>query len=500
MDTAWRETPPTTLSGSLSYAGQVAVLAVTYFAAAKLALLAANPPVYATAVWPSSGIALASVVLFGNRVWPGIWLGAALVNITLDSSLFGATLMGAGNTLEALAGAALVRRYLRLPGNFERGEDVVEFFAIAGLSSTLAATAALAPLALVHSLAPEALPWHWWTRWQADAMGIVIVAPLILSSPVLGEARWPLRKVAEIACLALAMLAVTYTIFSDGLAHYLPSLPLTFAILPFVIWAALRFGQREVVSLNALVCTIAIWQTIEGQGPFAGESLNASLLLLLAFTCTVASTGLVLNAVVGERSRAIEALAQALKTLKEETLRDPLTGLYNRRFLRDYLDRELIRAKREGIRVAVIMIDLDHFKRVNDTAGHAAGDLVLTRTAALLKRHIRGSDIACRYGGEEFTLVLPNATFQSARSRSEAICAAIREQSDNLLGVTASLGVAIFPDHAEGPDSVLLAADNALYEAKGRGRNQVRMFAHRPAEISAIRAKSAKRANGSRIG
>jgi len=210
---------------------------------------------------------------------------------------------------------------------------------------------------------------------------------------------------------------------------------------------------------------------------------------------TVVSTGLVLNTVVGERSRASEALAQALKILKEEAIRDPLTDLYNRRFLRDYMARELLRAAREGIRVAVIMIDLDRFKRVNDTAGHAAGDFVLSEIATLLKRHIRGTDIACRYGGEEFMLVLPNATLQSARVRAEAICSAIREEGVQLMGVTASLGVAIFPDHAAEPESLLRAADKALYDAKGRGRNQVRIFARGTAKISSLRSKTPKRAH-----
>ena len=184
----------------------------------------------------------------------------------------------------------------------------------------------------------------------------------------------PLCYAGRLLLIALPMLALTYAIFSDALAPTLPSLPLTFTILPFVIWAALRFGRREVTALNALVCIIAVWHTIDGRGPYASAPLGTSLLLLLAFMGTVVSTGLVLNTVVGERGRAFEALAQTLKTLKEEAIRDPLTNLYNRRFLRDYLSRELLRAAREGIRVAVIMIDLDRFKRVNDTAGHAAGD------------------------------------------------------------------------------------------------------------------------------
>src|SRR2546430_593811 len=194
----------------------------------------------------------------------------------------------------------------------------------------------------------------------------------------------PLWYAGRLLLIALPMLALTYAIFGDAWAPTLPSLPLTFTILPFVIWTALRFGWREVTALNALVCIIAVWHTIEGRGPFASAPLGTSLLLLLAFMGTVVFTGLVLNTVVGERGRAF-------------------------------------------------------------------GVSVPTETATLLNRHTRGTDIACRYGGEEFTLVLPNATLQSARHRAEAICAAIREEGVLLMGVTASLGVAIFPDHAADP-------------------------------------------------
>src|SRR2546430_9648254 len=113
------------LNRPVPYLARVVFLAAIYFSAAKLALVAAIPPGYATAVWPPSGIALASVLLLGGRIWPGIWLGASLVNVTVQSSLVAATLMGAGNTLEALAGAALGRALIGLPGAFRRGEDVV---------------------------------------------------------------------------------------------------------------------------------------------------------------------------------------------------------------------------------------------------------------------------------------------------------------------------------------------------------------------------------------
>jgi diguanylate cyclase (GGDEF)-like protein len=461
------------------YLARIVLLAAAYFLAAKLALLAAIPPGYATAVWPASGIALASVLLQGSRIWPGIWLGASLVNVTVQSSLVAATVMGAGNTLEALAGAALFRAYIGRPGVFQRGEDVVKFVAIAASSATIAATVAAAPLAFVHSLHWPELLWNWWTWWQGDAVGIIIVAPLILGWSVSIRPAWTRWKIAEGSILVCLLSGVTYAIFGAGRASYIPSLPLTFAILPFIIWAAFRFRQRKVATMNALVCAAAVWFTLKGSGPFAQGSLNESLLLLLAFMCTVVTTGLVLSAVIGDRGRAVEATQRLLLDLREQTIRDPLTSLHNRRFLQDYLPRELIRAMREHAPLAVIMMDLDRFKRVNDSAGHQAGDRVLVEVAGLLKRHVRGSDIACRYGGEEFVLVLPRTTLESALRRSEEIRSAIEGEPDRLRGVTASIGVALCPAHAMDAEALVRAADRALYEAKRAGRNQVRVFGGR---------------------
>jgi diguanylate cyclase (GGDEF)-like protein len=305
---------------------------------------------------------------------------------------------------------------------------------------------------------------------------MIVVTPLILAWAVRANPAWTRWKAVEGAVLVCLLSGVMYSIFGAGMAPYIPSLPLTFAILPFVIWAAFRFRQREVATVNALVCAMAVWFTLEGSGPFAQGSLNESLLLLLAFMCTVVTTGLVLNAVIGDRVRAVEAAQRVLQDLREQTIRDSLTSLYNRRFLEDYLPRELIRARREHAPLAVIMMDLDRFKQINDSTGHQAGDQVLVELAALLKRHVRGSDIACRYGGDEFALVLPNATLESARRRSAEICSAVRCERERLRGVTASLGVALCPDHATDAQALLRVADHALYEAKGAGRNQVRVF------------------------
>ena len=170
-------------------------------------------------------------------------------------------------------------------------------------------------------------------------------------------------------------------------------------------------------------------------------------------------------------------LKRALHDLQEQAITDPLTGLLNRRYLREYLPRELTRARRNGASLAVIMIDIDYFKRINDTFGHEAGDLVLRELGALLRSHIRASDLACRFGGEEFALVLSDASLEGAMQKAEAIRVSVKgldlKYRDQPLGrITASLGVALFPGHAEDADSLMRVADEALYHAKGGGRDR----------------------------
>jgi diguanylate cyclase (GGDEF)-like protein/PAS domain S-box-containing protein len=164
--------------------------------------------------------------------------------------------------------------------------------------------------------------------------------------------------------------------------------------------------------------------------------------------------------------------------LRELSVRDPLTGLFNRRYLEETLNRELLRAARGQRAVGVIMADIDHFKRFNDTYGHLAGDDLLREVGGYLGQHIRGADIACRYGGEEFTIILPDATIEMTRQRAEhlrqgAKRITIKFSDQPVDAPTLSLGVAGYPTHGKTVVEVLAAADAALYEAKESGRDQV---------------------------
>jgi diguanylate cyclase (GGDEF)-like protein len=166
------------------------------------------------------------------------------------------------------------------------------------------------------------------------------------------------------------------------------------------------------------------------------------------------------------------------ESLREQSIRDTLTGLFNRRFFEEFLIRELARAGRKTQQISVVVLDLDHFKYINDTFGHGAGDMVLRSVGPILQAHVRESDVACRIGGEEFLLLLSESTLPIAVQRAENIRKALREMSlvyeDKALGpITASFGAAAYPDHGNTVEALFRAADDALYHAKRAGRDRV---------------------------
>lgn len=174
-------------------------------------------------------------------------------------------------------------------------------------------------------------------------------------------------------------------------------------------------------------------------------------------------------------------VAEEKSALQELATRDPLTGIYNRRYLDAALTRELARSKREAKPLAVMMLDLDHFKRVNDQYGHAAGDEVLKATAALLKKGARESDLICRYGGEEFVAVMPSMSADQALERVESWRGQLEEMviafADFKISITLSAGIAVFPAHGESPGELLTRADEMLYKSKLEGRNRINVCA-----------------------
>jgi diguanylate cyclase (GGDEF)-like protein/PAS domain S-box-containing protein len=181
---------------------------------------------------------------------------------------------------------------------------------------------------------------------------------------------------------------------------------------------------------------------------------------------------------ITERKQAQDALLKSEALLREQSVRDHLTGLFNRRYMEETLERELLRAARNQLPLGIIMLDVDDFKRFNDTYGHAAGDAILQEWGKMLVKHVRREDIPSRYGGDEFIIVMPGTSREVAGERAKIICEYAKHihfqfEGQTLEGVTLSLGVAVFPADGSTGAAVLRNADHALYRAKHEGRGRV---------------------------
>jgi diguanylate cyclase (GGDEF)-like protein/PAS domain S-box-containing protein len=181
---------------------------------------------------------------------------------------------------------------------------------------------------------------------------------------------------------------------------------------------------------------------------------------------------------ITERIHAQDDLLKSESRLRELSVRDHLTGLFNRRYMEESLERELLRASRNQIPLCIIMLDVDGFKQFNDTYGHVAGDMVLRELGDILRKHVRGEDIPTRYGGDEFIVILPGASHEATQERAKTLCLAASEfhlqiEGKTLEALTLSLGVAVFPQDGSSSTELLKAADTELYRAKRERREQV---------------------------
>jgi signal transduction histidine kinase/CheY-like chemotaxis protein len=315
----------------VSLSGRIAILAVSiiglaaaYFVAGKFGLSLAFVNTSATAVWPPTGISLAALLLLGMRIWPGVFLGAFITNLTTTGDPVSSTGIAVGNTLEALAGAFLVTRFANGARAFERPQDVIKFAFFGALVSTaVSATIGSATLALSGLASWSDLGPIWSTWWLGDVGGALIFAPVLITWATLEMKELTWRPV-ERSALIVAVIATGVLLFG-GIGPISPENdPLAFLCFPALVWAAYRFGPREAATAVLLLALIADWGTLHGFGPFARGDQNESLIYLQAFMGVAAVTSLALAAAVLDRQRAqktIQMAEQRLRMVAEESAR-----------------------------------------------------------------------------------------------------------------------------------------------------------------------------------
>jgi signal transduction histidine kinase len=300
----WHSTPLRLPYPSLALLSGNLTLFLLYFVTAKLGLKLDAVSGFATTVWPPTGISLAALSLFGTSLWPGIAAGAFLVNLSAGAPFGAASGMAMGNTLEALLGAYLLRRFGGFRGSLDRVRPVFALIVFsAGLSTMVSATSGVISGYLGGVIAGADFSKAWTTWWLGDTMGDLILAPLLFTfwerPRILFEVRKLLEAVTLMATLVMVCLFVLMAPSTPQRGFLQP-----FLIFPFLIWAALRFGSAGTAATTFSVASIAVGMTAMGRGPFALASVNDSLLLLQEFMGIAAVTMLILSAGVSERRAA----------------------------------------------------------------------------------------------------------------------------------------------------------------------------------------------------
>lgn len=490
-------------------------MAGVYFGAAKLGLLVAVPHPNVTAVWAPSGIALAAILLYGWRLLPGVALGAFAANASTAVSLLTAAGIAAGNTLEAFLGAFLLQRLGGFRCAFTRFGHVLGLFGLAAMgSTTVAATIGTLSLWAGGSLSWGEHGWVWMTWWVGDALGIIIVTPLILVWADRSYANLSGRWLGEALMLLFALAIVNAIVFHGGHIGADFDYALTYLLITALLWIALRLSQREAVTAAFIVSALAIWGTTHGIGPFAPNSPIARLVLLDGFLAMVAFMTLVSSVASLQRKQAEEALRRAHTELEarveerttelagvneklradiiereqiERALRqseqrlqalanyDALTDLPNRVLFMERLNHALARAHRSKQEIAVLFLDLDGFKHVNDSLGHDIGDLLLKAVAKELLACVRDSDTVARLGGDEFALILEDvARAGSAHRVAQKILRTLTRPmkvAGHELFSTTSIGISLYPRDGDNAPGLLKCADAAMYLAKKNGNS-----------------------------
>lgn len=300
------------MSVSLNQYVKIVASAVLYLLTALAGLQLGTISGFATLVWPPTGIALAVLLLGGSRLWPGIFLGALVANVWTGAPIPVALGIALGNTLEAVVGVFLLHRLPDFRHSLDRVRDAISLILVsAGVCTLISATIGVASLQLGGLVQPGQIAETWRTWWLGDTIGALLVAPPVLVWSIRPFGLASARPLLEAAALAAAVVIASVLLFVAPESESGGVLDREYVLFPFLIWAAIRFGQHGAVSMTFLVSIIAVWGTAMGKGPFAESTLHASLFALQAFMGVTAATFLILGASTAERERVRNDLSAA---------------------------------------------------------------------------------------------------------------------------------------------------------------------------------------------
>ena len=439
---------------ALIYILEVLALSVLYHLTARIGLSMAYVQINTSPVWPPMGIAVAALVLIGYRMWPGVTIGVLIGSVITGAMLSIAVGMALANTLEALLFTWLLKRFVGFHVEMDRIRDVVGVTMVSVLSASLGATIGTSTLLVFAGVSASAFWSIWSTWWIGDLLGALVVAPVLLVWISSRVGTFSIRQRIE-GLLVLTLLAfLSWYVFvgrpPEGVFHQ----ALIYMVFPFVIWAALRFGQHGAATSTIIVSGIATWGTVQGLGPFSLESINDGLVLLQTFMAVVSLTALVLGAATLERKKTAASLnsvatQNALLLDQVRTTNRRLRALSQRHI--EAHEHERLRLSRElhdesGQMLAALNVKLGLVERKGAAYPEIMDDVSeLRSTVGLLQENLHRVAADLRPASLDH-LGLVNATQQYIREIAEQhdLIAQFDAQGLNEIRLSAEIEIALF--------------------------------------------------------
>jgi len=443
----------------------ILLFGIVYFVSGITGLILQSDMTGVSPFWPASGVSFFILIHYGLKYWPGILLGMALVAWYEDIPQFISLISACAGTLEAII-PILILRHLGFDQKLHSIRDVLLFTSIAVIAGPVI-SASVGTITVSH-FNPEStikLENIWLLWWIGNSMGILVIAAFLLSLKTSKHHFENFKSYLELFVIILIAIAISFSALMTDSQH--PSILILYLALPFVSYAAYRYNLfGTTATILVIFLTIVFVRQFLDPALFSQRSLG-DIFQIIAFLWITTFTGISISAAVAGLKDNVELAFLAHH--------DPLTELANRRVLEQRINRVIESKAHQSSKNSLIFIDLDYLKQINDQYGHQMGDEVLVVLADLIRQHLRMRDTVCRYGGDEYVILLENCTLDEATIIAQKLLNTVRSHHfsafDKTFNVTVSIGLTLLNNY----DSLLMAmsaADKALYKAKSAGRDQ----------------------------
>lgn len=453
------------------------ILALAYFLTARAGLDLSLTGYSLELFRPASGLALAALLVFGRQLWPGVLAGALMANMITPLPLGAVAGISLGAAGQAWLGAYLLQRHTSFNVYLHNVADIFRMVLWgAGVSAFIGAANGTLWLAMLSVISWQQYSSTFTVAWMGEMLGIMLLTPVLISGLRPSPFEWTPRMRMLAALLAAALIGLCWVIFTGFGVAIMGHQPHSYLLFPLVVCAALYLDFR-VVSLALLTVYFASFLSFNnGTGIFSGSSLVEAGNVWL-YNMLLSMVGLAVLMVKEQRNYAHKVkFEQNIHSLSNYDL---LTGLPNRSLLQDRFRQLLAAAHRDNQQFAVLNLDLDRFKHINNSMGHAVGDKLLQCVAARLQKCIREVDTLSRTGGDEFIILLRETDAEGAIRVADRLMKSLKPPCNidlMKISVQASIGISMYPNSADDAGTLIQHANMAMYRAKEEGRNNIQLF------------------------